>query len=452
MRRGIVLIAVLLVTVAMAASLTAMLSGVRGQSDAVFAIAKRHEQRLAARSAAYAIAAEIGSSRDSVLAGELPEIASSASVIRLEGADGWGWSIAEHDGEPVIEALAGRIDANAASDEVVNSLLADDADKLLEARPVRMPGSLRAVLQSGAIEDETEPNHSVLLTLFSIDPQVRSGVGGPAGSRGLPRVGVESGAPTPAGLSNEGAALFAGISDGSFRPSSLGHVLREAEARGIPEEDWDLLVDAVYVGDAQPRRGLVDLNHASAEVLAALPGMDETLANAIVDRRESISIEDRAGLSWPVREGVIELGVYADLVDMLTVRSMQIGVRFRVEHEREELGVNEEFNAPVIEDKIPALEFYGIVDLAGGSPRFVYLRDVTYEKWQGDVKVEVEENSYEPESNSVIDSGFDSGIIEPIRDTSPVGGDVPDEGSTQDSPESQEAPGTWGRYVAGRGA
>jgi len=180
--------------------------------------------------------------------------------------------------------------------------------------------------------------------------------------------------------------------------------------------------------------------------------MDETLANAIVDRRESISIEDRAGLSWPVREGVIELGVYADLVDMLTVRSMQIGVRFRVEHEREELGVNEEFNAPVIEDDVPPLEFYGIVDLAGGSPRFVYLRDVTYEKWQGDVKVEVEENSYEPESNSVIDSGFDSGIIEPIRDTSPVGGDVPDEGSTQDSPESQEAPGTWGRYVAGRGA
>ena len=127
MRRGIVLIAVLLVTVAMAASLTAMLSGVRGQSDAVFAIAKRHEQRLAARSAAYAIAAEIGSSRDSVLAGELPEIASSASVIRLEGADGWGWSIVEHDGEPVIEALAGRIDANAASDDVVKSLLVDDA-------------------------------------------------------------------------------------------------------------------------------------------------------------------------------------------------------------------------------------------------------------------------------------------------------------------------------------
>lgn len=452
MRRGIVLIAVLLVTVAMAASLTAMLSGVRGQSDAVFAIAKRHEQRLAARSAAYAIAAEIGSSRDSVLAGELPEIASSASVIRLEGADGWGWTIAENEGEPVIEALAGRIDANAASDEVVKSLLADDADKLLEARPVRMPGSLRAVLQSGAVEKKAEPDRLVQLTLFSIDPQVRSGVGGPAGSRGSPRVGVESGEPTPSGLSNEGAALFAGISDGSFRPSSLGHVLREAEARGIPEEDWDLLVDAVYVDDAQPKRGLLDLNHASAEVLAALPGMDETLANAIVDRRESISIDDRAGLSWPVREGVIEMGVYADLVDMLTVRSMQIGVRFRVEHEREELGVNEEFSAPVIVDDVPPLEFYGIVDLAGPSPRFMYLRDVTYVKWQGSVKIEAEGNSYAPETDTVIDSGIDSEDIEPIRGTSPVGGDVPDEGSTQDSPESQDVPGTWGRFVAGRGA
>jgi len=449
MRRAVVLIAVLLVTVAMAASLTAMLSGVRGQSDAVFAVVTRHEQRLAARSAAYAIAAEMGASRDRVLGGEMPGLSSSASVIRRENADGWGWSLVEReDGGPVLEAMSGRIDANHASDEVVVALLSDDSKSVLDARPLRTPGALRAVLPASK-EDVDSADRTALMTLISVDPQVRSGVGGPAGSRGAKRIGMESGEPVSAGLSNEGSALFAAISDGTFRPSSLGHVLREADARGVPEEDWDLLLDSVYVGSDKPRQGLVDLNHANLDVLAALPGFDRTIAGEIVDRRESVSLEDRAGLTWPVREGVIELGAYADVVDLLTVRSMQIGVRFRVEHERAELGVNDEFNAPVLEDGAPALEFYGIVDLAGESPRFVYLRDVTYERWQGNVQAADEESGI---STDAIDPfATEAEPFEDEFDDQPVSGDAPGVESDEPEPESQEAPGAWGRFVAGRG-
>ena len=56
-RRGVVIFVVLIAVVAMAAGLTAMLAGVRGQSESVRAIVARQEHRLAARSAAYAIAA-----------------------------------------------------------------------------------------------------------------------------------------------------------------------------------------------------------------------------------------------------------------------------------------------------------------------------------------------------------------------------------------------------------
>lgn len=441
MRRGIVLIVVLLVTVALAAGLTALLSGVRGQSNAVFAIAERQQQRLAARSVAYALAEEFGAARDAVLSGEMPEIGSREVVIRHEDADGWAWSIAEREAEPIIEGLSGRLDVNAATEDMLRSYTPDQADRLIEARPIRTPGALRVVLAEQDDTTETfEPGRP--FTLISLDPQLRSGAGGPAGSRGMPRVGVESGAPTPTGLSSEGSELFAGISDGSWRPSSLGHVLREAETRGIPQEDWDLLLDAVHVGEAVPKRGLVDLNLASAEVVASLPGMDLTLASAIVDRRDSISLEDRAGLTWPVREGVVDLDVYADIVDLLTVRSMQVAVRFRVEHEREELGVNEEFNAPTIVDTVPALEFYGIVDLAGESPRFVYLRDVTYERWQGGVRPVEPVSEFETETES----------FEVNPDIPDVGGDLPDETPQEQMPESQDAPGVWGRFVAGRGA
>ena len=115
MRRGIVLIVVLIVTVALAAGLTALLSGVRGQSDAVFAIAQRQQQRLAARSVAYALAEEFDAARDSVLGGEMPELSSREVVIRHEDADGWAWAIVERDGEPMIEGLGGLVDANAAT-------------------------------------------------------------------------------------------------------------------------------------------------------------------------------------------------------------------------------------------------------------------------------------------------------------------------------------------------
>lgn len=443
MRRGLVLIAVLLVTVAMAAGLTAMLSGVRGQSEAVFAIVTRQEQRLAARSAAYAIAQELGESRDRILAGEDPDLSASQSVIRAEGRDGWGWAIDEDERGVKLEYLAGRVDVNSATDEMLSVLLQNEAERIAEAKPIRTPGALRALFADQDQAQAESDDESVVerLTLFSIDPQVRSGAGGPAGSRGTARVGIESGTSAPVGLSNDGAAFYAGIADGAWRPSSLGHMLRELQVRVIPAEDWDLLLDAVYVGSDEPRRGLIDLNHASEEVLAALPGIDETIASAIVDRRESLSIEDRAGLSWPVREGVVDVDTYAGVIDLLTVRSMQIGVRFRVEREPEEMGVNDEFNAPRLEDEFPALEYEGIVDLAGSAPRFVYLREVTYEPWAGGVAPARDE----------ADETVDVGLVDESADEMQVGGDPLDEQEEEQSPEAQEAPGLWGRFVAGRG-
>lgn len=440
MRAGFVLIAVLLVTVAMAAGLTALLSGVRGQSDAVFAVVARHEQRLAARSAAYAMAEELGSMRDRALAGKSPEPAASAALIRYAEEPGWVWSVQADEGSSATRPMSAGVDVNEASEELLRAVLPDDADKLIAARPIRTPGQLRALLGADASEDGDGAMQDSMATLVSVDPQVRSGAGGPAGSRGSARVGVESGAPAPAGLSSEGAALFAAIADGTFRPSSLGHILREVWSRGVPAEDWDLLVDAVVIGEPGPRRGLIDLNHASEGVLAALPGMDDAKAAAVVDRRESLSVDERAGLAWPVREGVLDLDTYAGIVDMLTVRSMQVGVRFGVERESREIDVP----TGVIEE-VPSLRFEGIVDLSGTRPRFVYLRDVTYQPWEAGVREAVETEALPIEAESPDESA------EPIEPQ--PRSDAPPFDDTQELPpetEQTRVPDAFGRFIPGR--
>lgn len=432
MGRGFVLIAVLLVTVAMAAGLTALLSGVRGQSDTVLAVVARQEHRLAARSAAYAMAAELGSLRDRAMAGEPLEPTSTASVIRHEDAAGWVWVIEANEGEELTRAMSAGVDVNGASDDLLKALIPETADAIIAARPIRTPGQLRTLIRPSTDDDAAT---EVAVTLMSIDPQVRSGAGGPAGSLGSERVGVESGAPMPTGLSLDGATLFAAIADGTWRPSSLGHILREVQSRGIPADDWDQIVDSVVIGDALPRRGLIDVNHATEAVLAALPGMDAGKAAALVERRVQLSSDDRAGLTWPLREGVIDLDTYAGIVDMLTVRSMQIGVRFRVEREqREPVGDA----APEAAEVEPVLVFEGVVDLAGEEPRFVLFRDVSFLAWEAGEQEAPTETGNPEEVNTAQDE---------VEEASPT--PEPSETREEEAAPRLEA-GSIGRFVPGR--
>lgn len=403
MRRAFVLVAVLLVTVALAAGLLAMLTGVRGQSEAVFAVADRQAQRHAARSAAYAIAAEIGEARERLLTGALPELDDRRSVLRFEDAPGWEMSIESGEGESAIRPLSGAVDVHEAPVETIDMVAPGAGERIVSGRPYRTSGQLRAVLGHQGDHESADAIDADLFTLVSIDPPLRSGAGGPAGSAGEPRASAATGASPPIGLSAEGAAFAAAISDGSWRPSSLGHILRETETRGVPQEDWDLLLDWAQVGEARARRGLIDLNHAPAKVLAALPGMDEAAAQSLVDRRSTLSEADRSGLSWPVREGLVSLSQYADIVDRFTVRSMQVGLRFRVERERPELGSG---LGTAQEEPGSAMVFEAIVDASGERARLVYLRDVTFEAYEAGVRAVVESDEPAeplPESEASVD-------------------------------------------------
>jgi len=73
--------------------------------------------------------------------------------------------------------------------------------------------------------------------------------------------------------------------------------------------------------------GRVDLLRAPAPVLAAIPGIDEATADAIVAVRGSLDDESRRTLVWPVIEGVMTEAQFQEAVDYLASRSMQWRVR-----------------------------------------------------------------------------------------------------------------------------
>ena len=107
--------------------------------------------------------------------------------------------------------------------------------------------------------------------------------------------------------------------------------------------------------------GLINVNTASATVLATLPGVDEALAESIVSARRSLSLERRTTPAWLYQEGVVDAAKFKALAPLLTARSFQ-------------------FTFQVIGYGLPSGRFRVLeagIDVAPGTRRVTYLRDVT---------------------------------------------------------------------------
>jgi len=107
--------------------------------------------------------------------------------------------------------------------------------------------------------------------------------------------------------------------------------------------------------------GLINVNTASAEVLACLPEIDEELAGRIVDARLNLVPEDAATIAWLHTSGVMDERTFKAVAPRLTARSFQYRIR--------SVG----FGYPC--GRYCVLE--AVVDFAGKKPTIVYLRDLT---------------------------------------------------------------------------
>ncbi|MCK5557671.1 MAG: general secretion pathway protein GspK, partial [Candidatus Hydrogenedentes bacterium] len=114
-------------------------------------------------------------------------------------------------------------------------------------------------------------------------------------------------------------------------------------------------------GKKTPIFGLVNVNTAGAEVLAALSDIDENLARRIVSKRGSLDDTALGTPAWLYTEGLVDARLFKMVVRRVTSRGFQFRVRC--------VG----FGRPSGQFRV--LEV--VVDLVRGPQRIFYVRDIT---------------------------------------------------------------------------
>ncbi|MCA9295296.1 MAG: helix-hairpin-helix domain-containing protein [Phycisphaerales bacterium] len=132
--------------------------------------------------------------------------------------------------------------------------------------------------------------------------------------------------------------------------------------------EWPEVVDALTTSLDPFLYGRLNINTASADVLAALPELDMETAASIVDARQSLTDEERQTEVWPVLRDLVPAATYATLGPKLTTRSWTYRVRFEVG----------EVNAEDSEGDLDRpLGFEAVIDLASPRARLAALREIT---------------------------------------------------------------------------
>jgi DNA uptake protein ComE-like DNA-binding protein len=107
--------------------------------------------------------------------------------------------------------------------------------------------------------------------------------------------------------------------------------------------------------------GKVNVNTASAVALAALPGIDEDLAEQIVQMRPSVDPVAKETPAWLYTENLVSADRFKEMAPMLTARSYQFRLRCVA------------YGWPCGQFRV----IEAVIDLARGSPRILYQRDLT---------------------------------------------------------------------------
>ena len=410
MRRGFVLIAVLVVIAAAILVATGAIFAARGAVQGSQAADLERRLRDAALDGVALAAESLASQREAVLAGATPKV--EAELLRV--ADGprqievrlvplANGQLVESEaakldvnetepavlGKPVesgsevarqiVESMAARrpissVDAATALVPVARSL-----DALREVLgPMRMLGDEREGAAEGAArarESEFPPLVS-LYTVLGAEPLVDH--------VGNPRLDLVSAfgdgavdGPATASLESfedsEREALQALVKE-SKDPLEDGAIVRALLGKGVALPRIDALLASSTCEAGAHGAPRIDIIRADVRVLAALDGIGPDIAARIVDLRETLDEKERIGTSWLVSRLILTPEQYGAVAGRLTHRS---GLwRFRVESRilPEE---DDEGSAASIDEPGRVYAFDCVVDVSPEVHRLAFLRDVS---------------------------------------------------------------------------
>jgi len=289
------------------------------------------------------------------------------------------------DGERVLAAEAGRLDLNLASAEQLERVLGG-SEVVLAARAAHRFDDVRDALSlfdQGPVAATEAGGLCERLTVHGHEPNVQQS--------GDLRINIA--VPWSEPLADRIRSRF---DDKTAR--LLENLLREHPVEtdadlmrlilffNVEPRDWPDALDAFSMEPVRFRRGRIDINTASAEVIGSLPGVTADQAAAIVQRRDDLDDELRATRAWPFIEGLLPTEVATDFLDRTTVGSWTWRLRIACG----EVPVDD-LEARIRDARIVEV----IIDVAGKQPRIAMLRDVTMRQqavaWPGRPDDPVEE-------------------------------------------------------------
>jgi type II secretory pathway component PulK len=249
----------------------------------------------------------------------------------------------------------------------MSSALLHGAPPSLEDQPVQQPDANGPQLPPDDSHSKRSHGLDQYFTVFSRDPNLSNA--------GQPRCNLnDTNAPLPASnlpasFSNYVAALRTANLQLQHPSDALEATVTATDekgvqveiASGVTKENLPTLLDQFTTEKKDFDAGLVNVNTASATVLATLPGIDMPLAESIVATRQDLSPESRATIAWLYQEGVVDADKFKEIAPSLTARGYQF--HFNV------IGYG------MRSGRYRVLEV--VVDVAPSAPSVVYLRDIT---------------------------------------------------------------------------
>jgi DNA uptake protein ComE-like DNA-binding protein len=146
-------------------------------------------------------------------------------------------------------------------------------------------------------------------------------------------------------------------------------------ASGVGKSELPVVLDLLTTTLEDRFVGRVNINTAPKEVLATLPDIDESLAEAIVAARHGLSADKRQTVAWLYTEDLVDADLFKRLAPHITARGSRYG--FHV------VG----FGRPSGRYRV----FEAVIDTLAGEPEILYLRELTRLGLPFGVRVKTEE-------------------------------------------------------------